>query len=73
MSTSKHPAPGTAKPFRDDLETDPGIGAARGTTISGEDPHILREDGENTEEGDVGNDADATGAPTAQKKHRTNR
>ena len=72
MSTSKHPAQGTVKPFRDDLEDDPAIGASRGTTISGEDPHILREDGENTEEGDVGNDADATGAPTAQKKHRTN-
>jgi hypothetical protein len=41
--------------------------------MAGEDPHILRDDGENTEEGDVGNDADATGAPTAMKKHRTNK
>ena len=73
MSTSKHPAPGTAIPPRDDLETDPGIGASRGTTIAGEDPHILRDEGENTEEGDVGNDADAAGAPTAMKKHRTNK
>ena len=72
MSTSKHPAPGQATPPRDDLETDPGIGASRGTTAAGEDPHILRDDGENTEEGDVGNDADATGAPTALKRHRTN-
>jgi hypothetical protein len=72
MSTSKHPAPGEARPPRDDLETDPGIGASRGTTMAGEDPHILREDGEDTEEGDVGNDADRTGAPTAMKKHRTN-
>lgn len=72
MSTSKHPGPGEARPPRDDLETDPGIGASRGTTIAGEDPHILRDDGENTEEGDVANDADALGQPTAQKKHRTN-
>lgn len=72
MSTSKHPGPGEARPPRDDLEDDPGIGASQGTTITGEDPHILREDGENTEEGDVANDADALGAPTAQKKHRTN-
>lgn len=73
MSTSKHPAPGQAVPPRDDLETDPGIGASRGTTIAGEDPHILREDAENTEEGDVANDTDATGAPTPLDQHRTNR
>jgi hypothetical protein len=72
MSTSKHPAPGEARPPRDDLQDDPGIGASRGTTMAGEDPHILREDGENTEEGDVGNDTDALGQPTAMKKHRTN-
>ena len=72
MATSKHPEPGRSIPPRDDLEDDPGIGASRGTTMAGEDPHILREDGENTEEGDVGNDTDANGAPTAQKKHRTN-
>jgi hypothetical protein len=73
MSTSKHPAPGEARPPRNDLETDPGIGASRGTTISGEDPHILRDEGENTEEGDVGNDADATGAPVPDARHRTNK
>jgi hypothetical protein len=70
MSTSKHPPPGRAVPPRDDLETDPGIGASRGTTISGEDPHILRDDGVNTEEGDVGNDTDATGAPTPIERQR---
>jgi len=73
MSTSKHPAPGQARPPRDDLETDPGIGASRGMTRAGEDPHILRDDGENTEEGDVGADADATGAPTPLETHRTNK
>ena len=72
MSTSKHPGPGEATPPRDDLETDPGIGASRGTIIAGEDPHILRQDGENTEEGDVANDTDATGAVVPDSQHRTN-
>jgi hypothetical protein len=75
MSTSKHSPSGhtpTTLP-RDDLEDNPGIGASRGTTIAGEDPHILTEDGANTEEGDVGNDADATGAPTPLERHRTNK
>jgi hypothetical protein len=58
---------------RDDLADNPAIGASRGTTIAGEDPHILTEEGENTEEGDVGNDADATGAPTPLSRHRTNK
>lgn len=72
MSTSKHPPAGKAQPPRDDLEDDPGIGASRGTTMAGEDPHILRDEGTNTEEGDVGNDTDATGAPTPLSRHRTN-
>lgn len=58
---------------RDDLEDNPAIGSSRGTTMAGEDPHILTEDGENTEEGDVGADADATGAPTPMERHSTNR
>ena len=73
MTTSKHSPSGhtpTTLP-RDDLKDNPGIGASRGTTIAGEDPHILQ--GENTDEGDVQNDADATGAPTPMEKHRTKR
>lgn len=71
MSTSKHFPPGQGPaPSRDDLEDNPGIGSSRGTTISGEDPHILQ--GENSDEGDVENDADATGAPTPNERHRTN-
>jgi len=58
---------------RDDLEDNPAIGSSCGTTMAGEDPHILTEDGENTEEGDIGNDADATGAPTPIERHRTNK
>ena len=72
---SKHAQSGhtpTSLP-RDDLKDNPGIGTSRGTTIAGEDPHILTNEGENTEEGDVGNDADATGAPTPLERHRTNR
>ena len=74
MSSSKHDPSGhtpTTLP-RDDIEDDPGIGSSRGTTIAGEDPHILREGAANTEEGDAANDADATGAPTPierQKDH----
>lgn len=70
MSNDKHPQSGQASPLRDDLETNPGIGASKGATISGEDPHILQ--GANTDEGDVENDADATGAMTPQETHRTN-
>lgn len=72
MSTSKHPPSGhtpTTLP-RDDLQDNPGIGASKGATISGEDPHFLQ--GESGDEGDVENDADATGAPTPQERHRTN-
>ncbi|HEX2560172.1 hypothetical protein [Phenylobacterium sp.] len=70
MSTSKHPPAGQAPAPRDDLEDNPGIGSSKGTTMSGEDPHILQ--GESGDEGDVENDTDATGAPTPQEQHRTN-
>jgi hypothetical protein len=72
MTTSKHSPSGhtpTTLP-RDDLEDNPGIGASKGATMSGEDPEIL--EGENTYEGDVENDTDATGAVTPQGSHRTN-
>jgi hypothetical protein len=73
MTRSKHPRSGHAPAVlpRDDLKDNPGIGSSKGTTISGEEPEVL--EGENTYEGDVENDADATGAPTAQRRHRTNR
>jgi hypothetical protein len=72
MTRSEHDLSGhtpTTLP-RDDLMEDPGIGASKGTTISGEDPHILREDAANTEEGDAPNDADAAGAPTPLGRER---
>ncbi len=73
MTTVKHSPSGhtpTTLP-RDDLQDNPGIGSSKGTTISGEDPHILQ--GESSDEGDVENDTDATGAITPQEDHRTNR
>ena len=72
MSTTKHPPSGhTPDPLpRDDLKDNPGIGQSKGTTMAGEDPHIL--EGENTYEGDVENDTDATGAVVPNKHHRTN-
>lgn len=73
MSTSKHPPAGQSPTPRDDLEDNPGIGGSKGTTMAGEDPHILTDDGASTEEGDVENDADALGAPTPQERHRTNK
>jgi hypothetical protein len=73
MSTSKHPLSGhEPDPLpADDLADDPGIGASRGTTIAGEDPVILREDGASTEEGDIANDADGAGAPTPIERQRS--
>jgi hypothetical protein len=69
---SKHPPAGQEPdPLpRDDLKDDPGIGRSKGTTISGEDPHILS--GENTEEGDVANDVTPTGAVDPDHRGRTN-
>lgn len=56
------------QPPRDDLKDNPGIGSSKGTTMAGEDPHLI--EGENTIEGDVENDADAAGAPTSQDRQR---
>ena len=70
MSTSKHPPSGhtpTTLPA-DDLEDNPGIGASQGTTIAGEDPHLI--EGENSIEGDVENDTDASGGITPRDRQR---
>jgi hypothetical protein len=69
---SKHPPPGREPdPLpADDLDCDPGIGASKGTTISGEDPHLL--DGENTSEGDVENDTTPQGGVDPDQRQRTN-
>lgn len=73
MSSPKHPLSGH-EPYplpRDDLVDNPGIGSSKGTTMAGEDPSLI--EGENTSEGDVENDTDATGAVLPNERHRTNR
>jgi hypothetical protein len=75
MPTRKHPGPGRSvlKLPADDLKTNPGIKASRGT--SGAAPEDLEEllEGENTFEGDVANQTDASGAIRPDDWGRTNR
>jgi hypothetical protein len=68
---SKHPLSGhEPDPLpADDEDCDPGIGASKGTTISGEDPHILA--GENTVEGDVDNDTTPAGGVDPNQRGRS--
>lgn len=67
---SKHPAPGN-QPVKppDDLERNPGIGQSPGL-----DRHIGLEElaGDNTVEGDIENDVDATGAINPAQRGRHN-
>jgi hypothetical protein len=73
VQMSKHPAagsPGTIRPTSD-LDRNPGIGQAKGTTIAGEDPGAIK--GENTAEGDVANDVLPTGGISPQQQGRTNK
>jgi len=73
MSGGKHSPSGhtpTQLPM-DDLDCNPGIGASRGTTRSGAgdlDADDL-EDGENTYEGDVGNDVTPAGGVDRRRTH----
>ena len=70
---SKHPpanSPGTIRP-QSDLDRNPGIGQSKGTTAAGMDPDAI--EGENTVEGDVENDVDATGAVRRNPQGRTNK
>jgi hypothetical protein len=72
MSRNKHPRSGQSpiKLPADDLECNPGIGASRGSTMSGAGdlgPEEL-EDGENTFEGDVENDATPQGGVNPEQR-----
>jgi hypothetical protein len=72
MSASKHPPSGhtpTTLPA-DDLDCNPGIGSSRGTTMAGEDPDEI--EGDNTSEGDVGNDVTPAGGIDPEQRGRTN-
>jgi len=79
VSTSKHPHSGhtpTTLPV-DDLECDPGIGRSRGATASGVPKRELEdqgdlEDGENTVEGDVANDAGLGGGVDPDRRGHEN-
>ena len=68
---SKHPPAGhEPDPLpADDLETNPGIGQSKGTTIAGEDPSIAA--GDNTVEGDVENDVTRSGGVDPDQRGRS--
>jgi hypothetical protein len=54
-----------------DLERDPGIGTSKGVFGRGTDPMVLR--GDNTDEGDIMNDATPQGAADPDQRGRTNK
>ena len=68
MSAPKHPK--DANPPRDDLENDPGIGRSKGRYARTDEPPL---DGDNTYEGDVGNDATAEGGVDPKQRGRENK
>ncbi|HEX8389615.1 MAG TPA: hypothetical protein VF636_11385 [Sphingomonas sp.] len=70
MTTSKHDKSPDEGPFQSDLERNPGIGQSGGAFATGEDPDELMAD--NTEEGDVENDAGPNGEAVPGKLGRTN-
>ncbi|RSV14890.1 hypothetical protein CA235_10215 [Sphingomonas sp. ABOLF] len=59
MTTTKHGKSEGEGPFTSDLEDDPGIGQSPGLLRTGADPDALEAD--NTQEGDVENDAGVEG------------
>lgn len=71
MSTSKHENAQGEGPFTSDLEDDPGIGQSKGLFATGADPDTL--EGINTSEGDVANEATASGAADENRLGRTNK
>jgi hypothetical protein len=69
MTGSKQPK--TRVPTDADLKGNPGIGASKGTTMSGEDPDIIAAD--STFEGDVENDTTREGGVDPGHVGRTNK
>jgi hypothetical protein len=69
--SGKHPKTKPDERQRSDLDVDPGIGASKGTTISGEDPREI--DGTSTFEGDVMNETSRAGGVDPNRTGRTNR
>lgn len=71
MSTAKHEKSSGEGPFTSDLEDDPGIGQSPGLLRTGEDPDLLEAD--NTQEGDVENNAGPNGEAREGDLGRTNK
>ena len=69
MTNSKQPK--TRVPTDIDLKRNPGIGASKGTTISGEDPEAIS--AESTFEGDVENETTPEGGVDPNHVGRTNK
>jgi hypothetical protein len=69
MTRSKQPK--TRQPTDADLKGNPGIGAAKGTTIAGEDPDAIAAD--STFEGDVENETTREGGVDPSHVGRTNK
>lgn len=71
MTKSKHEQTDVREnPLPKDLERSPGIGQSKGAFSTGEDPDLI--EGENTVEGDVGNDGGPFGEVT-KDPGRTNK
>jgi hypothetical protein len=69
MTSSKQPK--TRVPSDADLKGNPGIGASKGMTMSGEDPEIIA--GDSTFEGDVENETTPEGGVDPDHVGRTNK
>ena len=69
MTSSKQPK--TRVPTDADLKRNPGIGASKGTTMSGEDPDAIVAD--STFEGDVENETTPEGGVDPDHVGRTNK
>ena len=69
MSRSKQPK--SRVPTDADLKSNPGIGASKGTTMSGEDPESILAD--STVEGDIENETTREGGVDPDHVGRTNK
>jgi hypothetical protein len=71
MSTSKHEKTAGEGPFTSDLERNPGIGQSGGTFATGGSLQDIA--GDNTELGDIENDAGPNGEVSENSLGRTNK
>jgi hypothetical protein len=72
MSGSKHPKVNEGdNPFPNDLGRNPGIGQTKGSFAAGGSPHEI--EGDNTVEGDIGNDPNSQGGIDENRLGRTNK